>query len=77
MKVYRPCLKGSGRARVGACADVRGSGVAPVDMDQWLMAAGAYDEFFVACTSMKLFFNTGAKRNTAFMVVLAWLFALA
>ena len=26
---------------------------------------------------MKLFFNTRAKRNTAFMVLLAWLFALA
>jgi hypothetical protein len=26
---------------------------------------------------MKLFFNTRAKRNTAFMVLLVWLFALA
>ena len=28
-------------------------------------------------TSMKLFSNTRAKRNTAFMVLLVWLFALA
>ena len=46
-------------------------------MDQLPMAAGAYDELFVACTSMKLFFNARDKRNTAFMVWLAWLFALA
>ena len=41
------------------------------------MAAGAYDELFVAATRMKLLLNTRAKRNTVFMVWRAWRFALA
>jgi len=36
----------------------------------------AYDEISLISIDMKLFHNTRAKRNTAFMVLLVWLFAL-
>jgi len=48
-----------------------------VDVDQLLVVIRAYDEIPVISIHMKLFSSTRAKRNTAFMVLLVWLFALA